>query len=143
MRFSLTSLLFVVLISFAAKGQQMPTSNGACSVSSSGLMGCEWLSTPPIRWKDGNSQTSKLPPKGVFVTRFTISPGALLDRMNEGDDILIVGMCEGELVNEAKAPKSHVNITNGLVMLMAKEDHYLLRNTGEKSLDLLVIDVRK
>ena len=63
--------------------------------------------------------------------------------MSEGDDILIVGMGDGELVNEAKAPQNHVNVTNGFVMLMPKDEPYLLRNIGEKSLDLVVIDVRK
>ena len=140
MRFSLTSLLFVVLVTFVANGQEMPTSNGACSVSASGLMACEGLSTPPIR---KNGETSKLPPKGVFVTRFTLSPGALLHRMSEGEDILIVGMCDGELVNEAKGAKAHVNITNGFVMLMPKHEPYLLRNIGEKDVDLVVIDVKK
>lgn len=140
MRFSLTSLLFVVLVAFGANGQEMPTSSGGCSVSASGVMGCEWLSTPPIRWKNG--ETPKLPPKGIFVTRFTLSPGAPLDRMSEGDDVLIVGMGEGELVNEAKVPNNHVNVTNGFVMLMPKEEPYLLRNIGKKSLDLIVI-IRK
>jgi len=81
--------------------------------------------------------------KGVFVTRFTLSPGALLHRMSEGEDILIVGMCDGELVNEAKGAKAHVNITNGFVMLMPKHEPYLLRNIGEKDVDLVVIDVKK
>jgi hypothetical protein len=102
---------------------------------------CDTLSTPPIRWPNG--EISKVSLKGVFVTRFTLSPGALLRRLSEGKDILIVGMCDGELVNEAKASRSHINIKNGFVMLMPKEDPYLLRNIGEKDLNLLVIDVEK
>ena len=35
-RFSLTSLLFIVLAAFGANGQEMPTSSGSCSVSASG-----------------------------------------------------------------------------------------------------------
>jgi len=131
-RFSLTSLLFIVLAAFGANGQEMPKSSGSCSVSASGA---------PIRWSNG--ETSKLVPKGVFVTRFILSPGAPLHRMSEGVNILIVAMGDGELVNEAKEPKNHFKVTNGFVMLMRKDDPYLLRNIGGQSLDLVVIDVRK
>ena len=140
MRFSLTSLVLIVLAAVGANGQEMPTSSGSCSVSASGVMGCQWMSTPPIRWSNG--ETARLGPKGVFVTRFSLSPGAPLHRLNEGEDVLIIGMGEGELVNEARAQKNHFNVTNGFVMLMPKEEPYLLRNIGEKSLDLIVI-VRK
>jgi hypothetical protein len=136
-RFSLTLLPFIVLVAFGAHGQEMPTTNGYCSVSASGVMGCEWLSTPPIRWPNG--ETSEVSPKGVFVTRFSLAPGAPLHRMNEGKDILIVGMSDGELINEAKASTSHLDIRTGFVILMPKEEAYLLRNVGEKNLDLLVI----
>lgn len=137
MRFSVTLLLFIVLVAFGADGQEMPTSNGFCSVGASGVMGCESLSTPPIRWPNG--ETSKFSRKGVFVTRFRLAPGAPLHRMNEGKDVLIVGMCDGELVNEAKASTSHIDIKNGFVILMPKEEPYLLRNIGQKDVDLLVI----
>ena len=73
------------------------------------------------------------------MTRFRLAPGAPLNRMNEGNDVLIVGMCDGELVNEARASTSHIDIKNGFVILMPKEEPYLLRNIGEKDLDLLVI----
>jgi len=63
--------------------------------------------------------------------------------MSEGVNILIVAMGDGELVNEAKEPKNHFKVTNGFVMLMRKDDPYLLRNIGGQSLDLVVIDVRK
>ena len=49
----------------------------------------------------------------------------------------------GELVNEKKSPQSHVNVSSGLVMLMPKEEPYLLRNIGKENLELLVIEVRK
>lgn len=155
MRFCLTSLLVVVLVTFAANSQEMPTSYLSCGVSASALMECEGLSTPLIRWKNSEAsklppetskvppEVSKLPPKGVFVMRVNLSPGALLPRIFDGDDILIVGMCDGELANEAKAAKTHVNITNGFVMLMPKEEPYLLRNIGQKDLDLVLIEVKK
>lgn len=137
MQFSLKLLPVVVLVACGVHGQEMPTSNGFCNVSASGVMGCEWLSTPPIKWPNG--ETSKFSRKGVFVTRFRLAPGAPLYRMNEGQDVLIIGMCDGDLVNEAKASTSHIDIKNGFVILMPKEEAYLLRNVGEKDLDLLVI----
>ncbi|HET7891084.1 MAG TPA: hypothetical protein VFL34_06140 [Candidatus Sulfotelmatobacter sp.] len=60
----------------------------------------------------------------------------------EGTDVLIVGVNNGELVNEKKSPQSHVNVSNGLVMLMPKEEPYLLRNIAKENLELLVIEIR-
>jgi mannose-6-phosphate isomerase-like protein (cupin superfamily) len=52
-------------------------------------------------------------------------------------------MNDGGLVNEKKSPQSRVNVSSGLVMLMPKEEPYLLRNIGKVNLELLVIEVRK
>ena len=79
----------------------------------------------------------------LFVTRCILAPGAPLNPLVEGTDVLIVGMNSGELVNEKKSPQSHVNVSSGLVMLMPKEQPYLLRNIGKVNLELLVIEVRK
>lgn len=61
----------------------------------------------------------------------------------QGHDVVIVGMNNGEFVNEKKSPPSHVNVSSGSVILMPKEEPYLLRNVGKESLELLVIEVRK
>jgi len=63
--------------------------------------------------------------------------------MVKGHDVLVVGMNDGELTNEAKATQTHMNVTNGTMMLMPKEETYLLRNIGKQSLDLLLIVVKK
>jgi len=52
-------------------------------------------------------------------------------------------MNDGELANEIKLPQTHVNVTNGSVVLMPKEETYLLRNIGKQNLELLVIEIRK
>ena len=57
--------------------------------------------------------------------------------------MLIVGMNGGELVNEKKSLQNHVNVSSGLVMLMPKEEPFLLRNIEKENLELLVIEVRK
>lgn len=143
MRFSLALCALVTLSGISAIAQTMPTSNGSCGVSASGLVSCDWLSTPPVTFSGDSTKRPKSVPKGVFVTRFTLAPDASLHRMIEGHDVLIVAMSDGEIVNEAKTPQTRLNLTNGLVMLMSKEEPYLLRNTGKQTLDLLVIDVRK
>ncbi|MGA7924952.1 MAG: hypothetical protein WCA20_03030, partial [Candidatus Sulfotelmatobacter sp.] len=88
--------------------------------------------------KTGTTKTANPPadsrPK-LFVTRCILAPGAPLNPLVEGTDVLIVGMNNGELVNEKKSAQSHVNVSSGLVMLMPKEEPYLLRNIGKENLD--------
>lgn len=141
MRFLLLCLL-TALCSLGATAQTLPTSSGSCSVSASGVMGCNWLSGVPMLHADA-SKAPKPASKGVFVTRFSLAPGAPLHRTMEGEDLLIVAMDDGTLVNEAKQPVTPLNVTNGMVMFMGKAEPYLFRNTSNQNLDLLVIDVRK
>jgi hypothetical protein len=54
-----------------------------------------------------------------------------------------VGRNNGEVINEKKSPPSHINVFDGLVMLMPKEEPYLMRNIGKENVELLVIEVRK
>jgi hypothetical protein len=137
--------LFVLLIGFTTSAQILPTSNGSCAVSASGLMDCDWMSAVNLR-RAGTSKvtdTADDERSKLFVTRFVLAPGAPLNPLVEGCDVFIVGMNIGELLNEKKSPQSPVNVTNGLVMLVPKEELYLLRNIGKQNLDLVVIEVRK
>jgi hypothetical protein len=59
--------------------------------------------------------------------------------MAEGKDVIIIGMGDGELVNETKSPHVHISMSNGSVVLMPKEETYLLRNIGKQEVDILVI----
>ena len=56
---------------------------------------------------------------------------------------MIVGMNNGELVNEKKSPPNHVTMSTDSVMWMPKEEPYLLRNVGKENLELLLIEIRK
>src|SRR5262249_12409717 len=41
----------------------------------------------------------------------------------------------GEVINEKKSPPSHITVHDGSVMLMPKEEPYLLRNVGKENLE--------
>ena len=96
--------------------------------------------------KGGCKQSVNTVPSGspqLYVTRFNLSPGASLTPLVEGQEALIFGMGDGELVNEKKSPPAHVNVRNGSMVLMPREQHYLLRNIGKQELDVLVVQVRR
>jgi hypothetical protein len=138
----------------SATGQVLPTSSGSCGISASGVMSCDLLSPAPLKWANGSSGTQKIPiirselsviqkipisHSELSVIRFDLSPGAPLVPMVEGQDVLIVGMGDGELANETKSPPTHITLRNGSVVLMPKEEHYLLRNLGKQDVDVLVV----
>jgi hypothetical protein len=83
------------------------------------FMGCNWLSALTVladkKTENGNGKTK------LFVTHYTLAPGAPLRTPVEGYDDLVVGMNDGELANETKLPQTHVNVTTGSVVLMPKE----------------------
>lgn len=84
------------------------------------------------------------PGSALYVTRFILMPGASLDSQTiVGGEVLIVGMNKGEVINEKRSRSSHISVFDGWVVLMPKEEPYLLRNVGKAPLDLLVIEVRK
>jgi hypothetical protein len=145
MRYLSAFCLFILLGGRSSEAQVLPTSNGSCAISASGLQDCDWISAITLR-KAGTTKTANISadsrPK-LFVTRCILAPGAPLSPLVEGTDVLIVGMNNGEVANERKSPQSRVNVTNGLAMLMPKEEPNLLRNIGKQSLELLVIEVRK
>jgi mannose-6-phosphate isomerase-like protein (cupin superfamily) len=131
--------------SWVATAQVLPTSSGSCGVAPSGLMSCEWLSPAPLKKADRSRSIQTVPSRHaeLFVTRFNLSPGAPLTPLIEGQDVLIVGMGDGELINEAKSPSARVNVRNGSVLLMPREEHYLLRNIGKQDVDVLVVHIRR
>ena len=129
MRYVLAVYLLLLFTGQYALSQVEPASNGSCSVSSSGVQGCQWSS---------DSKKSEL-----FVTRFKLAPGAPLNPLVLDYDAIIVGMGPGQLVIEKKSPPTNINVSDGSVILMPKKQPYLLRNVGNESLEVLVIEVRK
>jgi len=140
MRYVPAVCLLILLSAVTATAQILPTSNGSCRVTASGLESCNWMSG--VSHEKVHNDTDG-PRSELFVTRCILAPGAPLNPFVEGRDVLIVSMNNGELVNEKKSLQSHVNVSNGSVILMPKEEPYLLRNTGNEKLELLVIEIGK
>ncbi|HLZ41680.1 MAG TPA: hypothetical protein VKQ11_12000 [Candidatus Sulfotelmatobacter sp.] len=144
MKHAVVLWFLVICAPLIATAQVLPTSSGSCGVAPSGLMSCDWLSPAPLKTADGKSvNTVPSSSPQLFVTRFNLSPGAPLASLVDGQEVLIFGMGDGELVNEAKSPAAHINVRNGSVLLMRQEEHYLLRNIGKQELDVLVVQVRR
>jgi hypothetical protein len=67
----------LLLFSHSAAGQVLPTSNGSCSVSPSGLQSCDWVTGVSLRKAnsskpiDANDDIDS----GLFVTRFVFNTG--------------------------------------------------------------------
>ena len=142
MRYVTAFFLFVLLSGHQTQAQVFPSSSGGCSISASGLMDCDWASAIELR----GTGTKKTAARGahdrreLFVTRCILAPCAPLNPLVKGREVLIVGMNDGEVINEKMSPQKHVNVAKGLVMLMPKNEPYLLRNVGKESLDLLVVE---
>lgn len=137
--------MFALCSFLTTTAQVLPTSTGSCGVSPSGLASCDWVSAVRIRNADGSTskqRVSTVHPE-LFVTRFNLAPGAPLTRTIEGHDLLIVALGDGELVNETKSPPLHISMRIGSVILMPKEEVYLLRNVGKQELGVLVILTRQ
>ena len=80
----------------------------------------------------------------LFITRYILAPDASLDsRSIVGGEVLIVGKNDGEISNEKKSSSNHINVFDGLVMLMPPGEPYLLKNIGKGNVDLLLIEIRK
>jgi len=134
-------LVFALWGSLTSSAQILPTSSCACGVSSSSTVSCGCLGAAPIKKGDGSTskQTICDGRRELAVISIVLSHGAVLNRWVPDEDELIIGMGAGELLNEAKSPSLPISMSEGLVLLMPKEEAYLLRNVGKQDLHLLVI----
>jgi hypothetical protein len=102
MRYVTAFGLFILLSGHNSEAQVLPTSNGSCGITASGVESCNWISAITLR-KAATTKTADTfadsRPK-LLVTRCILAPGAPLNPLVEGTDVLIVGMNNGELVNE-------------------------------------------
>ena len=73
MRYISALYLLLVFSGYLAEGQVLPASNGTCTVSPSGLEGCQWMT---------GVKSSKL-----FVTRYVLASGAPLAPAVKGHHI--------------------------------------------------------
>ena len=66
-----------------------------------------------------------------------------MKRPVEGYDNFVVALNSGELTSGTKSPENLIGVIAGSVLLMPKEEVYLLRNVGKQGLELVLIEVRK
>ena len=136
--------VFVLLSISTASTQIMPTSSGSCGVAASGVASCDWISAVNIRKAVPTTDGTGDSHPALFVTTFILAPGAALDSQGiVGGEVLIVGRNKGEVINVKKSPPARIDVYEGLVMLMPKEEPYLLRNIGKDNAELLLIEIRK
>ena len=142
--------VFVLLGISTASTQIMPTSSGSCGVAASGAASCDWMCAVNVRkavtrpTTDGATNSARGSHPALFVTTFILAPGAALGSQEiVGGEVLIVGRNQGEVMNENKSPSARIDVYEGLVMLMPKEEPYLLRNIGKDKVELLLIEIRK
>jgi mannose-6-phosphate isomerase-like protein (cupin superfamily) len=146
MRYVPMFCVFALLSGLSAKAQVLPAASGSCTVAASGVQGCNWVSAVSLRRATTSKPTDLASDSrsALVVTRFILAPGAPLDSQSiVGGEVLIVGRNNGEVINEKKSLPTHIDVYDGSVMLMPKEEAYLLRNVGKESTELLVIEVRK
>lgn len=123
-------ICFLALWSGPLSAQMFPASNGGCSVSPTGVEGCNWMSHLPTEQS------------GLFVTTYTLAPGAPLAGPFDQDSIL-VAMSEGSLLSELKSPKAQLQVVSGEVFMMPRGEAFRVRNVGTDRLTLLLIQVRE
>ncbi|MBV9075836.1 MAG: hypothetical protein JOZ10_19605 [Acidobacteria bacterium] len=129
-------LVFVALCGTElARAQVTSSANLACTVVGVGGMACNGIGVPP------SSEDNKKSPR-MFVTRFTLEPGAALDQPSSSSDCLIVGIDGGDLVNE-RAPQLHVSLEKDSLTLMPREKPFRLRNKSAKSVEFRLIEIAR
>lgn len=135
--------LFLLISALTAKAQVFPSSSGSCRVTATGFEGCNWMSGGAPQ-KSPIKRTAAPETPALFITRLLLAPGASIDSQSiVGGEVLIVGKNTGEISNEKKSLPNHINVFDGLAMLMPKGEPYLLRNVGQAEVDLLLIEIRK
>jgi hypothetical protein len=91
-----------------------------------------------------SAHESELAPRAakLFVTHFTIAPGAAVEEPSSSSDCLIIGINGGDLVNE-KPPFLHVSLEKDAVTLMPKEQPFRLRNKGSQDVEFRLLEIRR
>lgn len=107
-----------------------------CTVVSAGGMVCNG----PTEVPKANNGEKNLPK--LFVTRFTLEPGASLDQPNVSSDCLIVGINGGELVNE-REPFLHIPLEKDSVTLLPRQVAFRLRNKSSESVEFRLVEIRR
>lgn len=135
MRTTLTLALVALCGPAIATAQVISSENLGCTVVAAGGMACNGIGVDKIK-----EEEKKLPK--LFVTRFTLEPGAALEEPSSSSDCLIIGINGGDLLNE-KMPLLHVSLERDSVTLMSKEQPFRLRNKGSDNVEFRLIEIRR
>ena len=128
-------LAVLVLIGpLVTTAQVTSSANLGCTVLAPRGMSCNGIGVP-------DTEKAKNLPK-LFVTHFTIEPGAAKEEPNSSSDCLIIGINGGDLVNE-KPPFLHVSLEKDAVTLMPKEQPFRLRNKGSQDVEFRLLEIRR
>jgi hypothetical protein len=117
-----------------ATAQVLSSANLGCTVVAAGGMACNGISVADAK------------PEGklarLFVTHFTLQPGAAVDQPSSSSDCLLVGINGGDLLNE-KAPFLHVSLERDSVTFMPREQPFRLRNKSGDDVEFRLIEIRR
>ena len=131
-----TMLALVALCApLIATAQVISSANLGCTVVASGGMACNGIGDPET--KKGEKKAPKL-----FLTHFTLEPGAALDQPSTASDCLIIGINGGDLLNE-EMPLLYVSLAKDAITLMPREQPFRLRNKGSGSVEFRMIEIRR
>jgi hypothetical protein len=135
---SMVTLSLFIFPLATATAQVSSSANLAWTVGASGGMACNGISSVDA----GKSATDRKGPY-LSVTHFIIEAGAALTGPDKSSsDVLVIGITDGELVNE-KPPGGHMGLTRDSVFLLPAGESYLLRNKGSQNVELRLIEVRR
>src|ERR1039458_1821036 len=128
-------LAVLVLIGPSMTTAQVTSSaNLGCTVLAPRGMSCNGIGVPDTE------KGTNLPK--LFVTHFTIAPGAAVEEPSSSSDCLIIGINGSDLVNE-KPPFLHVSLEKDAVTLMPKEQPFRLRNKGSQDVEFRLLEIRR
>jgi hypothetical protein len=126
--------LMVLVGPLMTTAQVTSSANLGCTVVAPRGMSCNGIGVP-------ETEKGKKFPK-LFVTHFTIEPGAAVEEPSASSDCLIIGINGGDLVNE-KPPFLHVSLEKDAVTLMPKEQPFRLRNKGSQDVEFRLLEIRR
>jgi len=110
-------------------------------------MDCSWTSAIDIRKPSAEAAARErsiaAKSRQYPTAQYNLAPGAPFDAGSANYDRILVAVTDGRLVNEARPTPEHFILQSGSVLLLCKEEKYLLRNAGDKDLHIILVLISK